>query len=132
MTIIVPDIIHTVYLSMLKHLRDWVTFFTEQHSRIDQFKQLWVMIPPYSGVAYFNKPYSHVVQCSGNELKALEGVIAPVFAATHLILLASQMIPFREVWLGVKNFVYFHHMAQYWHHTEATIEYMENYLEEVH
>jgi len=30
------------------------------------------------------------------------------------------------------NFVYFHLMAQYWYHTEATIEYMENYLEEFH
>jgi hypothetical protein len=28
--------------------------------------------------------------------------------------------------------MYFDHMAQYQYHTEATIEYMENYLEEFH
>jgi hypothetical protein len=44
-TIIVPDILHTVYLGILIHLMDWVMSFLEQHSRIDKFNQLWVMVP---------------------------------------------------------------------------------------
>jgi hypothetical protein len=36
-TIIVPNILHTVHLGMIKHLMDWVTSFLEQHSRIDKF-----------------------------------------------------------------------------------------------
>jgi len=65
-------------------------------------------------------------------MKALRGVIVSVFAATLLNLSASQRIPFTEALLCVKNLVYFHLMTQYQYHTEATMEYMEKYLEEIH
>jgi hypothetical protein len=65
-------------------------------------------------------------------VKALGRVIVPVFEATRLNPSASERIPFTEALLCVKNLVYFHVMAQYRYHTEATIEYMENYLEEFH
>jgi len=87
------------------------------------------MKPPYPGFARFNTPYSQVTQWSGKEINALGQMIVPVFAVTLLYPLASQRIPFTEALLCVKNFVYFHHMAQYEYHTEAMTEYMENYLE---
>jgi len=132
MTIIVPDILHTVYLGMLKHLMDRVTSFLEQHSRIDKFNQLWAIMPPYLGFARLNKPYSQVTQWSGKEIKALGCVIVRVSMATLLNPSASQRIPLTEALLCGKNLVYFHIMEQYRNHTEATIEYMENYLEEFH
>ena len=55
-TVIIPNILHTIYLGMLKHLMDWVTSCLEQHSRIDKCNQLWAMMPPYPGFARFNKP----------------------------------------------------------------------------
>jgi thiaminase len=131
-TIIVPNILHTVYLGLLKHMMNWVMSCLEQHFRIDKFNQLWAMMPPYPGFAQFNKPYSQVMQWSGKEMKALGRVIVPAFAATLLNPLASQRIPFTEALLCIKNLVYFHLMAQYQYHTEATTEYMENYLEEFH
>jgi hypothetical protein len=131
-TIIVPNILHNIYSGMLKHLMDWVMSFLEQHSTMDKFSQLWAMMPPYPGFARFNKPYSQVTPWSGKERKALTRVIVPVFAVTLLNTSASQRIPFTEALLYVKNLVYFHRMAQYRYHTEATIEYMENYLEEFH
>ena len=131
-TITVPDILHTVYHGMLKQLIDWVTSFLEQHSSIDKFNQLWSMMPPYPGFARFNKPYSQVTQWTGKEMKALGRVIFPVFVATLLNPLASQRIPFTEALLCIKNLVYFNLMAQYRYHTEATIEYMDNYLKEFH
>jgi len=48
-TIIVPDILHTIFLGMIKHLMDWAMLFLEQHSRIDKFNQLWALMPPYPG-----------------------------------------------------------------------------------
>jgi len=132
MTIIVHNILHTVYLIMLKHLMDWVMSFQEQHSSSDILNQFWEMMPPYSGVAWFNKPYHQVMHWCGKEVKGLGHVIVLVFAATVLNPLVSQSIPFTEALLCLKNFVYFHLMVQYWYHTEATIEYMENYLEEFH
>jgi len=84
MTIVVPDIIHTVYLGMLEHLTDWVTSFLDRHSRIGKSDQLRAMILPYPGFARFNKPYSQVTQWTGQELKTLRHVIVPVFMATLL------------------------------------------------
>jgi hypothetical protein len=102
-TIIVHDILHTVCLGMLQHLMDCVTSFLKQHSRIDKFNQLWVMMPPYPGFAQFKKPYSHGTQWSGKEMKALGSVIVAVFTATLFNLLASQRIPFTDALLCVKN-----------------------------
>jgi hypothetical protein len=129
-TIIIPDVLHTIYLSIVKHLIDWVTSFLEQHSRICKFNQLWAMMPPYSGFARFNKPYSKVRQWSGKEMKALGHLIVPVFTATLLNPSASHRIPLTEALLCIMNLVYFHLMAHYQYHTEAMIEYMQNYLEE--
>jgi len=87
---------------------------------------------PYPGFALFNKPYSQVTRWSGKEMKALGRVIVPVLAATLLNPSASERIPFPEALLCVKNLVYFHCMAHYQYHTEATMKYVENYLEEIH
>ena len=132
MTIIVPDILRTVHLSMLKHLMDWVTSFLKQHSSIDRFNQLWAMMPPYPGFAGFNKPYSQVTKSSGNQIQALGWVVMPVFSATRSNSSASQRIILTEALLCVTNLMYFHSMAQYRYHTDATIKYMENYVEEFH
>jgi len=75
---------------MVQHLMDWVTSCFEQHSRIGKFNQLWAMMAPYPGFAQFNKPYSHVTQSSGKEIKALGHMIVPVFAVTLFNPLASQ------------------------------------------
>jgi len=40
-TIIVPDILHSIHLGMLKHLMDWVTSFLQQHSRIHKFNDFF-------------------------------------------------------------------------------------------
>ena len=55
-----------------------------------------------------------------------------VFAATLFNLVVSQRIHFAEALLCSNNVAYFHVMAQYRYHTEATIKYMENNLDEFH
>jgi hypothetical protein len=131
-TIIGPNILYPIYLGMLQYLMDWETSFLKQHSRIDKFNQLWAIIPPYPGIARFNKPYSQVIHWSGKLKKPLWCVIVPVCAGTPSNPSASQRIPFTETLLYVTNLVYFHLMAGYRYHMEATIEYMENYLEKLH
>jgi len=123
-TIIVPNILLTVYPGMLKYRTNWVMSFQEKHSRIHKFNQLWAMMLAYPGFARFNMPYSQVTRRGGNETKALGHVIVPVSTVTLLNPLASQRITFTEALLCVKPLVYFHPMARYWYHTEATIEYM--------
>jgi hypothetical protein len=64
------------------------------------------------------------MQWNANEMRALSSMIVTVTMATLLHPLASQWIPFTEALLCVKNLVYFHHMALYQYHTEATIQYL--------
>ena len=131
-TTIIPDILQTISLGMLKNLMNWETFFLEQHSRIDKFNEFWVMMRPSPGFAPFNTPYSQVTPSSGEEMKAVGHVIVQVVAAPRFNLSVRQRIPFTEPLLFVKNLVDVHLLAQYRYHTEATIEYIENYLEEFH
>ena len=65
-------------------------------------------------------------------MKSLGHVIVPVIPAILLNPSVSEMIPFTQAMLCIKNFVYFHVIAQYPYHTESTIRYMQNYLEEFH
>lgn len=80
-TVIVPDIFHPIWLVMFKHLMDWVTYFLQQHFRIDIFTQLCVMMSQYLGFAWFNKPWSLVMQRSGEEIRASECAIVPIIVA---------------------------------------------------
>jgi len=50
MTIIVPEIPHTVYPGVVKHLMDWATSFCKEHCRIDKLHLLWAMVFPYPGL----------------------------------------------------------------------------------
>jgi len=90
------------------------------------------MLPPYLSIAGFNKPYSQVMQWSGKSMKALGHMIVPVLAETLLYTSVNQRIPFTEGLLCINNLVYLPLMAHYLYHTEATIKYMENCLEEFH
>jgi hypothetical protein len=84
---------------MPKHLMNWVTSFLEHNSRTKIFIQRCAMMPPYPGFAQFNKPYSQMMQWSGNEMKAHGRVIVPVFVATVLNASASQRIRLPEALL---------------------------------
>jgi len=93
---IVPDILHTVNLGILKHLMVCVTFLFKQHSSIDEFNQLWAMMPPYPSSTQFNKPYRQMTQWSRNEINAHGRVIDQVFAVTLVNHSARHKIPFTE------------------------------------
>jgi len=64
MTIMIPDTVHTIYLSMLKHVIDYVTSFLAQHSRIDGITQLWSKMPLDPCFASSDKLYSQETQGS--------------------------------------------------------------------
>jgi len=73
-----------------------------------------------------------MTQWSGKEIQALRHMIVPVFEVTLMNPSTSQRILFTDALLCVQNFVHCYLMAQYQYLTEATIGYMENYLEEFH
>ena len=42
-----PDLLHNVYLGLLKNLLDWITAFLKEHKRLDSFDEIWHSMPPY-------------------------------------------------------------------------------------
>ena len=52
-----PDLLHTLYLGMLKHVMDWIEPFLKRHSRRDKFDDAWKTIPPYPGLLQPRKAY---------------------------------------------------------------------------
>jgi hypothetical protein len=103
-TIIVSDILHTIHLGMLKPLVDCVMSFLEQHSRIDKWNQLKVMMPPLCGFAWFNKPYSTVTQWSGRDMKALGRLIVPVLRSPVEALWQAKRYPSQMTCWALRTF----------------------------
>jgi hypothetical protein len=52
-----PDILHYIYLGMLKHMMEWVQGFLKKHHQLEEFDKAWASIEPYSGLAVPNKAY---------------------------------------------------------------------------
>lgn len=65
-------------------------------------------------------------------MELLGWVIVPVFVATLLNPLASQRIAFTDALLGVNYLAYLHLVAQYRHHTQVIMDFIQNCLEEFH
>jgi hypothetical protein len=102
-TLIVPDVLHTIYLGILKHLMEWIVPFLEFHKQIDRFNDLWAIMPYYPGFARFNKPYTAVTQWSGKEMKALGCVIVPIVTTMLFDPSSEQQGPFESAMLCVKT-----------------------------
>jgi hypothetical protein len=106
--------------------------FLKEHKRLARFNDIWSAVPSYPGLLKFNKTYGAVSQWTGKEMRALDRFLLPVFSATLLNPTTTEKHTFRKAITCVKAIIYFHLMAQYRSHTEATLKYMEDYLDDFH
>ena len=44
-----PDLLHGIYLGLLKHLMDWVEPFLKKYDRLQEFDMIWKNLPYYPG-----------------------------------------------------------------------------------
>ena len=42
----VPDLLHTIYLGLFKHMMYWIQGFLKQHGRLQAFDDAWETLPP--------------------------------------------------------------------------------------
>lgn len=56
------DILHTIWLGMIKHLIEWLVSFLEKHSRMSVFNQIWLSVSSFYDMTAPNKTYSDVTQ----------------------------------------------------------------------
>jgi hypothetical protein len=128
-TLIVLDMLHTIYLGLLKHVMEWVIPFLTQNEWIDKFNRLWREMPPYPGFEPFHKSYTSTQQWQGKEMRRVGRVLLPIFVGALHNPSRLQKERFDKAISCVKAFVNFHPMTQYQSHTEETIGYMKEYFD---
>jgi len=127
-----PDLLHTVYLGLFKHLMDWISGFLKNHAQLQAFDDIWKALPPYLGFFVPTKAYRDVTQWQGKEMRNLGRCLLGVLAVALRQPDSRQVIPFKHALECVQALVDFNIMAQYRSHTPATIAYMEEYLYQFH
>lgn len=127
-----PDLLHTVYLGILKHMMEWIQEFLKKHNRLDFFDKAWSTMGPYPGFTVPTKAYREVSQWQGKEMRNLGRIVTAAFATALRAPSDAQRMPFRIAIQCVTALVDFHLMAQYKTHTEQTLQYMQDYLNAFH
>ena len=128
-----PDILHVVYLGIFEtHLMKWIIGFLKKFKRLQSFDAIWKSLAVYPGYSAPNKEYSRISQWTGKEMRNLVKVILPCFAASLRRPSAVERPIFAKALTCVRSIVDFTLMSQYKSHTDATIQYLEQYLKAFH
>jgi len=88
-----PDMLHTVYLALFKHMMDWIQAFLKKHRRLQAFDEVWKALPPYPGFLVPKKGYRQVAHWQGKERRNLGHSILGVLAVALHQPQSSQVIP---------------------------------------
>jgi len=51
-----PDMLHTIYLGLFKHMMVWIEGFLKKHRQLQAFDNVWKALPPYPGFPVTNTP----------------------------------------------------------------------------
>ena len=141
-----PDLLHGIYLGLLKHLMQWIQGLLKKYKRQDQFDYTWKSMAPYHGISMPNKPYRQVSQWSGNEMKIFGRLILSVLAASlgsskgsgesqtakQYADMEGKRAVFRHALQCTKSLIDFHLYAQYKEHSNKTIEAMQRCWADFH
>jgi len=57
-----PDMLHTIYFGLFKHMMDWIEGCLKKHGRLQAFDDVWKALPPYPGFLVPKKAYCEVTQ----------------------------------------------------------------------
>jgi len=127
-----PDMLHTVYLGLFKHMMDWIQAFLKKQGQLQAFDDLWKALPPYLGFLVPKNDYCEVAQWQGKDMGNLGRCILGVVAVALRQPQSLQVIPFKHALGCVRALVDFSMMAQNRSHTSDTIAYMEHYMDQFH
>jgi len=111
-----PDILHTIYLRLFKHMMDWIEAFLKKHRRLQAFDEVWKALPPYPGFLVHKKGYREVTQWQGKEMRNLGRCILGVLAVALHRPGGAQAIPFKLLSDASGR----SSTSISWHNTEAT------------
>jgi hypothetical protein len=127
-----PDILHNIYLWMLKHMMEWVQAFLKKYNRLEEFDKAWASIALYPGLAVPNKAYRTTTQWQKKEMRKLGRVVLGALMAALRNPEVAVSGDFVTALKCVRGLIGFHLTAQYGSHMTSTLNYMESYPEEFH
>ena len=127
-----PDMLHTVYLGIFKHMMNWIQGFLKKHGQLDAFDEVWKTLPPYPGFLVPKKGYRKATQSQGKEMRNLGGCILGVLTVVVCQPGSAQILPFKHALQCAKVLADFKMIVHYRSHTSETIAYMEDYLDRFH
>ena len=128
----VPDLLHTIYLGLFKHMMDWIQGFLKKHGGLQAFDDTWETLPQYPGFFVPKKAYLEVTQWQGKERRNLARCLLGVLAMALWQPDSTPVIPFNCALKCVRALVDFNMMAQYDSHTDESMAYMNDYLGRFH
>ena len=127
-----PDLLHNIYLGLMKNLLEWITAFLKQHNRLEAFDEVWRSMPPYPGFTPPRKAFREVSQWQGKEMRMFGRIVLAALAVALWRPSPSQRLVFNSALKCTRNLIDFHLMSQYHSHTAETIAYMDQYLAGFH
>jgi len=127
-----PDILHTIYLALFKHMIDWIEAFLKKHGQLRAFDEVWKALPPYPGFLVPKIANREVTQWQEKQMRNLGCCILRVLAVALRQPGGAQAIPFKRALRCIRAVVDFNMMAQYRSHTPDTIAYREDFPDQFH
>ncbi|KAG0132531.1 hypothetical protein HOY82DRAFT_483919, partial [Tuber indicum] len=128
-----PDLRHVVSLGIFEaHLMKWVIGFLKKFKRLQSLDAVWKSLAPYHGYSALNKEYSRISRWTGKAMRNLVKVILPCFAASLRRPSAAEHPIFTQALTCIQSIVDFTVMSQYMSHTDAMIQYPEQFLNAFH
>ena len=102
-----PDLLHTIYLRLFKHRRDWIQGFLKKHGRLQAFDEALKTLPPYPGFFVPKIANREVTQWQGKEMQNLGRCLLGVHAVALRQPDSTQVIPFKRALEYVRALVDF-------------------------
>jgi len=127
-----PDMPHTIYLGIFKHMMKWIQGFMKKNGRLDGFDEVWKTLPPYPGFLVPKEGYHRVTQWQGKEMTNMGLCILGILRVALCQPRSSEVIPFKHAPEWVQALAEFNMMAQYRSHMSETIACVEDYLDRFH
>ena len=91
-----PDLLHSIYLGLFKHMMKWIEGFLKKHKPQQVFDDNWNVLPPYPGFNVPKKAYEEVTQWQDKEMRNLGRSISAVFASALRNPDGSQQLSFKR------------------------------------
>src|SRR5690606_18830669 len=127
-----PDILHTLYQGMIKHMLRWLKLFLESHGRYAAWEAAWLRIPPFHGMPAPRKAIGQFKQQTGKLMRNAVKYLLPTLFIALKDPAKGKVEEFNRALTCVRYLVDFTLLAQYKIHTHDTIKLLDTYLEGFH